>query len=205
MAAVQSRWSYRALEEAPVLHSVASPKFVMPPAPRPDPNAALITANRAKLEALKTLPYYMRPPSDRIVQCGLTTVPQYVLALTGLVLGVVGFGSARYAPGTYSLPLIGAGFVLFLAAHLERPTRLLVLSLFRPKVVLDCPLAGSVCGQNCLSQRRVSRPPRRLRATGPRAPLARRRSGPVVAAVHAGACDRWRPQPSARAVRTPAR
>src|SRR3954468_15968976 len=105
MAAVLSRWSYQAPEDAPLMPSAASPKFVMPPRvppPAPDPNAALIDANRARIAELRTSPYGRRPPRDVTAQCGLTTVPQQLLAAVGATLLVVGAGSARYDPGPYS-------------------------------------------------------------------------------------------------------
>src|SRR3954463_848379 len=212
MAAVLSRWSYQAPEDAPVMHSAASPKFVLPeprPVPAPDPHAALIAANRARVAELRTSPYGRRPPRDVTAQCGLTTVPQQLLAAVGGTLLGVGAGSARYDPGPYSLKLIGAGILLVLIAHLERPTRLLVLFALRcggeKPVVLDCPLAGNGCAQNCLSQRRLNRSSQRPRATATRAPHARRRSGSAVPVAHAGGRDRLRPRPSGRAARLPAR
>src|SRR3954453_21271215 len=134
MAAVLSRWSYQAPEDAPVMHSAASPKFVLPeprPVPAPDPHAALIAANRARIAELRTRPYGRRPPRDVTAQCGLTTVPQQVLAGAGAALLFVGTGSVRYDPGPYSLQLIGAGILLVVIAHLERPTRLLALFALR--------------------------------------------------------------------------
>src|SRR4051812_40924974 len=206
MAAVQSRWSHQALEDTPVLHSAASPKFVMPapvPVPPPDPNAPLIAANRARIAELRTRRYGLLPPRDVTAQCGLTTVPQYALAAAGLALLLVGFTSTRYAPGPYSLKWIGAGLVLVVAAHLERPVRLLLLSVLRRggqrPVVLDCPLAGHGCAKNCLSQRRFNRSSQRPRATAIRVAHVRRRSGSAAPAAHAGGRDRLRPRPSGRA------
>src|SRR5262245_38945104 len=143
MAAVQSWWSYQAHDDVPVLHSAASPKFVMP-----EPKPALVV--------------------------------EYVLMAASVLAVCAGLTSAGHVPRADSLAAIGAGFVLFVAGLFERPSRLRLLSRFRPEVSLDCPLAGHGCAADCISQRRATRASQPPPATRPRGSRVRRRSHPIV-------------------------